>query len=104
MQQNKNYTNQEIIVEFKKRRTFIERFTFMMAILVGVISILTYYSITPKLLGILLLGLFFIYAFIVNFKKWRCPYCNGHLGKLYIGLKQPKYCPNCGIKLIEDQG
>ncbi|NGP89703.1 hypothetical protein [Fodinibius halophilus] len=32
---------------------------------------------------------------------WRCPSCNGHLGKLYIGLDHPKYCPGCGVELIE---
>lgn len=35
-------------------------------------------------------------------KFWRCPSCQKHLGKLYIGLDHPKYCPECGIELIDN--
>lgn len=31
---------------------------------------------------------------------WRCPSCRCHLGKLYIGLDHPKYCPECGVQLL----
>lgn len=61
-----------------------------------------YFNIAPKLIGTSFVIACFIYALLINLKLWRCPACNGHLGKLYIGLKFPKYCPNCGILLIED--
>ena len=27
--------------------------------------------------------------------KWRCPACNGYLGRAF----SPKYCPKCGVEL-----
>jgi len=49
--------------------------------------------------GVLVLALLTI-AVVSNLVFWRCPACGGHLGKLYIGLQYPKFCPNCGVRLL----
>lgn len=33
---------------------------------------------------------------IFTFRNWRCPACNGYLGKAI----SPKFCPKCGAQLI----
>ena len=33
---------------------------------------------------------------VFSFQNWRCPACNGYLGR-YWG---PKYCPKCGVALV----
>ncbi len=100
--QNKNDINLEVITEFRKRHASITRLAVTMAVFIGIILMLSYSGVTSKFTIVMLLGLSFAYGVIVNVKKWRCPSCNGHLGKLYLGLKEPKYCPRCGIKLIEE--
>ena len=41
--------------------------------------------------GIVLL----IGALLFSFFNWRCPSCNGYLGKIF----NPVYCTNCGAEL-----
>jgi len=100
--QHQNDTSTKVTREFAKRRLAITRLAITVMILTGVILLMAYAGLVPKFITALMLGLFFVYGAIVNVWKWRCPSCNGHLGKLYLGLKEPKYCPGCGIKLIEE--
>lgn len=51
--------------------------------------------------AVVIMVVLFLWALVVNMMLWRCPSCGGHLGKLYFGEKFQKYCPNCGIKLME---
>jgi len=97
----KNVSEEEVVAEFKNRRRKIARLAIILGIVAGAVIILAYQGNALNSTAMLLLVVFFISAAFVNVKIWRCPSCNGHLGKLYLGLKEPKHCPNCGIKLIE---
>lgn len=41
------------------------------------------------------LAAFVVGALVFSFKNWRCPACNGYLGKTF----NPKYCSRCGVEL-----
>jgi len=90
----------EIIAEFEARRSRLTRFTVILGVIIGTVSLMAYYESLSKSMTAVLLVASFIWALIVHVRIWRCPSCNGHLGRLYLGLKLPKFCPQCGIKLI----
>ncbi len=71
-------------------------------VIAGAISIVAYQSGISKTMTGALLVVSFVWALIVHVKLWRCPSCNGHLGRLYLGLKLPKFCPHCGIRLFDE--
>jgi len=96
---NKKISEEEVIAEFSKRRKRVTQLAVSLGILVGVLVIL-YQGVASNTIMIILLVLLFVAAAYMNIKIWRCPSCNGHLGKLYLGLKGPKHCPNCGIRLL----
>ncbi len=100
-QYDENISKEEVIAEFRNRRERINRLAVTLGIIAGATVILTYVGVASNTTAAFLLAVFFIWAGFVNVKVWRCPSCNAHLGKLYLGLKEPKHCPNCGIKLIE---
>ena len=91
----------DVISEFENRRSKLTRFAIIIGIIVGAVSLMAYQDGIPKTMTAALMVISFMWALIVHVKIWRCPSCNGHLGRLYLGLKLPKYCPHCGIKLIE---
>ena len=97
----KDIDEKEVIAEFEVRRSKLTRFTIIVGAIVGAVSLMAYQSGISKTMTAILLAISFIWALIVHVKIWRCPSCNGHLGRLYLGLKLPKFCPHCGIKLIE---
>jgi len=41
------------------------------------------------------LAVFVVGALVFSFKNWRCPACNGYLGKAF----NPRYCSKCGVEL-----
>ncbi len=96
-----NISAEEVIAEFTIRRAKITRLAIVLGIIAGGAVIFFYQGITSNTPAIILLAVVFAFAIYVHIKVWRCPSCNGHLGRLYLGLKEPKHCPNCGIKLIE---
>jgi len=100
-QYNKNISEKEVVEEFRNRREKITRLAVTLGIIAGAIVIMTYTGVASKTTAAFLLVVFFISTVFVHLKIWRCPSCNGHLGRLYLGLKEPKHCPNCGIRLIE---
>ncbi len=100
---NKNIDEQKVAAEFAIRRAKINRLAVIVGVIVGAAIILLYQGLASNAITMILLVVVFISAAYVNMKVWRCPLCNGHLGKLYLGLKEPKYCPNCGIKFIEER-
>ena len=92
----------KIVAEFAIRRAKITRVAIVGGILVGFTVLLQYEGIiASSTTALILLPLTFVLAAWVGWKLWRCPSCNGQLGKLYLGLKEPKYCPNCGVRLVE---
>ncbi len=91
----------EVVSEFRNRQRMINRLAIVVGIITGVAIILGFLGIASNTIAALLITVVFVSALFVNLKVWRCPSCNGHLGKLYLGLKEPKHCPNCGIKLVE---
>ena len=97
----KDIDEKEVIAEFEVRRSKLTRFTIIVGAIVAAVSLMAYQSGISKTMTAILLAISFIWALIVHVKIWRCPSCNGHLGRLYLGLKLPKFCPHCGIKLIE---
>ena len=99
----KNISEREVIAEFAKRRSKLTRLAIFLGIIVGGVVIMDFQTGISKPTTAILLGISFIWALIVHVKIWRCPSCNGHLGRLYLGLKEPKFCPNCGIKLINSE-
>ena len=96
------HENAKITIEFRNRRAAIVRLAIILGVLSVAVLILAYQGMAPKYVSATILILFFVFAAIVNLRLWRCPACNGHLGKLYLGLNEPRYCPRCGVKLIED--
>jgi len=98
---NKNINKEEVVAEFTIRRAKITRLAIMLGIITGGAIIFLYEGIASNTTAVIVLVVIFASAAFVNIKVWRCPSCNGHLGKLYLGLKEPKHCPNCGIKLVE---
>ena len=99
----KETAEKKVIAEFEKRRRNLTRFVIIAGVFVAVVSSLAYQSGLSKMTAVALLVVSFACALIVHIKIWRCPSCNGHLGRLYLGLKLPKYCPHCGIALIEEE-
>ena len=98
----KDVSEKEVIEEFGDRRVKLTRLAIILGIVVVVFIVMTRQSGISNTTTAILLGTTFVWALIVNVKIWRCPSCDGHLGRLYLGIKQPKFCPNCGIKLIEE--
>ncbi len=98
---NKNISEEKVVAEFAIRRAKIAQLAIIVGVIAGVVIIFLYQDIASNAIALILLVVVFISAAFVNMKVWRCPSCNGHLGKLYLGLKEPKHCPSCGIKLIE---
>jgi len=90
----------EIIAEFESRRSRLTGFAVIIGVIIGTVSLMAYYESLSKSMTAVFLVASFIWALIVHVRIWRCPSCNGHLGRLYLGLKLPKFCPQCGIKLI----
>ncbi len=101
-ERRKDISEKEVIAEFEERRSKLTRLAIIIGLIVGAISLMAYQSGLSKTMTAILLAVSFTWALIVHVKIWRCPSCNGHLGRLYFGLKLPKYCPHCGIKLVEE--
>jgi len=91
-------------MEFQRRRKTITR----LAIAIAVLSLLvtgTFFTgiiSSPVTAALIFLAVGFCAAY-TNFKLWRCPSCKAHLGRLYIGVSGPKFCPQCGIRLAPDR-
>lgn len=100
-QSRQNSNDRKVIEEFAARRANISKIAVLVGIIAGATVILFYAGLASNVVAGSLLVVFSIAAFFVNIKLWRCPSCNGHLGRLYLGLKQPMHCPNCGIRLVE---
>ncbi len=98
----KYFNEKEVISEFEKRRRKLTRLALVIGIVIGAVILVRYQLGIPKEMTAILLAVSFVWAFIVHFKLWRCPSCDGHLGRVYLGLKLPKFCPHCGIRLIKE--
>jgi len=98
---NKPDSEEKVFREFSARRAKITRLAVIAGITSGAAIVLLYQDIISNATAAILLVTIFLSAAFANVKLWRCPACNSHLGKLYLGLKGPKYCPDCGIKLVK---
>ncbi len=97
-------SEEQVVAEFAFRRKAITRVAVLLGVVIGLAIILLYNNRivgNGNALATIVLVAVFIAAAFVNVKLWRCPACNGHLGKLYLGLRWPKHCPNCGITLVD---
>jgi len=92
----------EVLAEFAERRHRINRSAVLVGIIVGAISLVAYRGGMSNAAAGILLAAAFLWALSIHRRIWRCPACNGHLGRLYLGLKLPKFCPECGVRLIEE--
>ena len=90
------------MAEFSKRRRALLWWAVMLGVAGAIGVFLASTGLQPKPVVAVFMGVVLVFAVVVNLKIWRCPACNGHLGRLYIGIDQPKFCPNCGIKLVAD--
>jgi len=94
-----------VIEEFAERRKKIYQLIVLVLALAGAVLFFTLRSgVLTRPAGAVVMLFVFMVALFVNLKIWRCPHCGRHLGKLYIGLKHPRFCPECGIRLLEEQG
>jgi len=100
-ERNKTISEKDVIAEFEERRSKLARFAIIIGITIGAVILMAFQNGISNNVTAIILAISFVWALIVHVKIWRCPSCNGHLGRLYLGLKLPKYCPHCGIKLIE---
>lgn len=91
----------EVVSEFKNRKRIIIRLAIVVGVVVSVAIILGFLGVASNAIAALIVTVVSMSALVVNLKVWRCPSCKGHLGKLYLGLQEPKHCPNCGVKLVE---
>lgn len=82
----------EIIAEFNRRR--IRQ---VIAVLPVVAIMIPTLSTENTVLG-WIFGVILVIYIAFTFKNWRCPSCNGWLGK---GIS-PNYCRNCGVRLQAD--
>jgi|GEM_PF-1771324 len=92
----------QVVAEFKNRRKTITRFAVVLGVVAAALVSAVSLGATARQASILALVITFVVSAIVNARVWRCPSCNGHLGKLYLGLQEPKHCQNCGIRLIAE--
>ena len=99
----KEGAEKRVVAEFERRRSKITRWAIVFGVVVAAVIIMSYQGGISKTMTAVLLVVSFVWALAVHAKIWRCPSCNGHLGKLYLGLKLPKHCPHCGICLIEER-
>ena len=96
-------SGESVAAQFRSRRLLLTQLAVLLGIVAAVLLTLAYLGIAHESVITVLVGLLLAFALVVNLRLWRCPSCNGHLGRLYIGIQQPKFCPNCGIRLIEDR-
>jgi len=100
-EQNKELSEKDIIKEFERRRKSLMVIAIVFGVTISAVVLGSLLGWMPNTTTAIVLIISFLWAFIANIRMWRCPLCNGHLGKLYLGIKLPKYCSHCGIKLIE---
>ena len=91
-----------VIAEFAKRRKKIYTLIALIVILTGGVLFLIFKEeALTRPAGALLMVAIFAITLFGHLRIWRCPHCNGHLGRLYLGLDSPRFCPQCGIRLVE---
>ncbi len=95
-----NRSPQSVQREFRRRRRMIQRLALLTALAAAAIVSLHLLGMMEARATVLALLVGFACAVWVNMHLWRCPACNAHLGKLYLGLDWPKHCPDCGAPLV----
>jgi len=96
---NENQKNQEVIDEFRKRRN---RQFIVPILVIGFIvffilleeKIVSLWGIPSQMFSGVFIALI-IGVLIFSLKNWRCPACNGYLGK----GSNPRFCQKCGVQL-----
>ena len=90
----------EIVTSFLKKRKLLYIHIIIITIM-GIIAMVLFYKYgMDKKATAAIMVVSGLWSWYIHKKLWRCPSCDGHLGRLYIGLKLPKFCPECGVKLI----
>ena len=88
-----------VIEEFKRRRTQQFKVTAEFFVVGGIALFLAgrgicFVGLPCSAMQILALGSV-LYLLIFSLKNWRCPACNGYLGKAI----SPRFCSKCGAAL-----
>lgn len=92
----------DVPAEFVRRRRKVYVAIVLLAVGCGLLALSWLYAPGAAWVRALLVAVLLAIAAVSNLVFWRCPACGGHPGKLYIGLPLPKFCPNCGVRLLED--
>jgi len=92
-----------VIKEFVERRKKMYLAISLLVALAAIVLLATLkWGVLTRPAGAALMGIVFVCTIFIRMRFWRCPHCNKDLGKLYIGLRHPKFCPECGIRLVGD--
>ncbi len=91
-----------VIEEFTRRRRQVTGLALILGGFAGLALVLLHFDMASRVATATVILGSSVFAVIVNLRLWRCPSCQGHLGRLYLGLKQPRFCPQCGIRLVDD--
>lgn len=92
----------DITAEFVRRRRKVYGAIVLVTAGCGLLALSWLYAPDAAWIRGALVAVLLAIAAVSNLVFWRCPACGGHLGKLYIGLPLPKFCPNCGVRMLED--
>ena len=94
-----NKPNYEIIADFQKKRT--RQILALAPVVLAFIGLISVEDKPTGLFGLspsMVLGISFamiISVLLFSLLNWRCPSCNGYMGKAF----NPKFCSKCGVQL-----
>ena len=94
-------TQEEIFTEFKERRKKLIVFlAFFYPSVFACVFLLKIKWLKENIAFLIIpLSLYILVAVFFANKIWRCPSCGHLLGKVW----KPKFCPECGIPLINNK-
>ena len=92
----------DIAHEVARRRGTLRLAMVVVSVAIVASLIAVWMGWAERVVGAAIFAVVFVIAAFVNIRVWRCPACNGHLGRLYIGIPGPRHCPQCGTSLVKE--